>query len=736
MFNQTLVSAIGSLAPFWSNNLISTFSLGNEYSMAASMIITETIKYIGPHITDVHAFICICMICIVMIALKCGINLSMFDIFYTHPNIITLIAIEKIDGTQTILQCSKSFKAVNNMLITKYKIKQIRILKDLKSDIIVNDVKNLAIDKDLILNVRKDGEKITIQLQSNQMNLKELVAFAIENYYNMDDLNKLTFEGKEEGNTYDYPQAMLFLTYVLVNKYNMTKLKILSKKNHHVSSIHVGASEKEEFENQSKTVTELQIENIEAINRDFKNIFLLESCKEQLIEDDIYLDIERYNQTVIYTLRSNQSDLKEFFKKCMDIYRCDMSISEYKYSLKLIGYEISYGTSAHYHYPQELIALNYVLIEGKYVNHFRINTNNKNDTVKIIDPVLNLKIDNITLNIVRNVQIKANETRITNTYILESNENNLEQYINQCIEEYKTAIEKETYQKIYYFKYLGKLDKCLNTGTSLTSPFQFSKTILSEPSNPSFETFDNIYSEHTNDIKNDLFRLRDLNYYQRTGMRQKKSYLFYGEPGTGKNAMVTAMALFDKRHIIDIPFDKIRTNNELDELLNLTSINGVDFKKNQIIIMFDEIHVGLEKICNQELFTSNLPTQMCEDSTPLYHLINDSSDKVNMGNILSLFDGSQAYNGIIFVGLTNYIDKICEPLKRPGRLTPKYFTYMRQIDIQNLLNNFFQVSLSEQQINQIPDRKITPAYLRIMCELYEQLGVDALLEQLLKENLE
>ena len=624
------------------------------------------------------------------------------------------------------------------MLITKYKIKQIRILKDLKSDIVIDEVSNLHLEKDLILHVRNNGDKVILRLQSTRINLKELVCSALENFYNTDEKNKLTFVGKEDFGTYDYPEAMTFLTYVLVNTYHMTKLKILNKKSLPGGNAFVSEEEKKESENQCKTDTEILLENVDAINRDLKNVFLLECCKEQRIENDIYLDIDRFNQCVVYTFTSETSDLKEFFKKCMDIYKHNMTISEYKHSLRMVGREISDNrdSETHVHYSKELIALNYKLIKENYVNHYRLVTH-RNQQYKMIDSITNLKFDNITLNIMKKVQTKIWDTSITTTFILESNDVDLEQYINDCLKEHTEEIAKSTYQKLFYFKYLG-------VGAT-PSELKFSTTILSEPSNISVETFDNMYSEHVQDIKKDILRLKDMNYYKRTGMRRKKSYLFYGDPGTGKNAMITAIALFDERHIIDIPFDKIRTNHELDALMNISNINGVEFRKDQIIIMFDEIHVGLERFCYQKIsnqtatntntninYSTEIITENCKncEECTVPPSILGLEDELTIGNVLSLFDGSQNYNGIIFVGLTNYIDKICEPLKRPGRLTPKYFTYMRQSDVKHLLENFFQLSLTEDQIEQIPNRKITPANLRILCELHEETGVDSLIKKL------
>lgn len=240
-----------------------------------------------------------------------------------------------------------------------------------------------------------------------------------------------------------------------------------------------------------------------------------------------------------------------------------------------------------------------------------------------------------------------------------------------------------------------------------------------------FETFDNLHNEHCDMLKSDIEQLKDLTYYEKTGLRRKKSYLFYGEPGCGKNASVVAMALHDNRHIIDIPFNVLQYNSEFYELMNLTSIEDVPFKKNQIIIMFDEMHNGLSRICKNELFLQNMAKEKRsefeeflkslegKDKKSTVSLTHDSLD---LGCILSTLDGIGNYGGIIIVGLTNYIDQIPDPLKRSLRLTPIYFTYLRKIDAISLIEKFYNNTLDDDIKQLIPDRKITPAKLRHLCE--------------------
>ena len=98
-----------------------------------------------------------------------------------------------------------------------------------------------------------------------------------------------------------------------------------------------------------------------------------------------------------------------------------------------------------------------------------------------------------------------------------------------------------------------------------------------------------------------------------------------------------------------------------------------------------------------------------------------------MGCILSALDGINNYNGIIFVGLTNHFDKIPDNLKRHLRLTPYYFTFLRDADVVSIIEKFYEIKLLKNLINGVPDRKVNPAELKFLCDKYNSDQIDELL---------
>lgn len=308
-------------------------------------------------------------------------------------------------------------------------------------------------------------------------------------------------------------------------------------------------------------------------------------------------------------------------------------------------------------------------------------------------------------------------------------------FIKECKKEYDAFIAELEKGKLYHFVYTGN-----NT---------FIDEVYSNINNEqlrNYETFDNLINEHTQRFINDINQLKDFEYYKRTGLRRKKGYLFYGPPGCGKTASVLAMANYDNRHILEIPLSRVKTNEELEQILTQKSINGISFEKNEIIILFDEIdrYIGGKVSIDSSIYdiknkdeknnkekskngtkekTKNKENDEDEDED------NDSKseyikarmkslDLLNMGMILSKLDGIGNYNGVIIIATTNNKDKLDPALYRDLRLTPIEFNYLRTIDIKSLIEKYFEKKIMNEDISKLPDRnaKLTPAKLMILME--------------------
>lgn len=308
----------------------------------------------------------------------------------------------------------------------------------------------------------------------------------------------------------------------------------------------------------------------------------------------------------------------------------------------------------------------------------------------------------------------------------------IKEFVELCIADYKKHVESINKNKIYHFIYKKKNDDRLDFSSTVISD-------LDDPNNMNFETFDHVFNEHKSTIIADMDRLNDVNYYRRNGIKRKKGYLFYGNTGCGKTYSVMAMANKSKRHIIEVPMSRVKTNDELEEIVNLTMINKVAFTKEEVIILFDEIDCGTDSLKKREGFEDAAPEEPEEPEEPVSKPVLpigfilpepkkekskssfSSSDKLSLGTVLSRLDGIGSYNGILFIATTNCITSLDPAIYRHGRLDPYFFTHLRRIDMVGMIEKSFGATLSKKQTAKLPDRnrKISPSSLKKYIQDYE-----------------
>lgn len=452
---------------------------------------------------------------------------------------------------------------------------------------------------------------------------------------------------------------------------------------------------------------------------------------------------------------------KNFYQNLLDFYKNLKNRKSCIKELTIIGYETCTKGNPIYDFPEIMVAICYYIkssnkmLNIKYINNARtysnwwmskhnINEKYNNYINYILSPIKNYKInDKITVDMISlelsNDKTKEREMTIItqHTLILKStSDDHMNEFINICMKQYEKSISDMNRDKLFHFIYRGTEKQ---TNGSTNCDLIFTQSLMSDLSdNQNNETFDHIFNEHKDVFIKDILRLRDSNYYKKTGMKRKKGYLFYGYPGCGKTATVQAMANMDNRHIIEIPISRVKSGIELEQIFSLTSINGVNFNKNEIIILFDEIDISADsikkRISSIDSDTSDQNNEVIrqkiteEKTTETFVKILAGSneekkyDELSLGTMLSRLDGIGNYNGLIIVATTNNISKIDPAIYRDLRLTLYFFDYCRKEDIIAMTEKFYGVKLSDEQIfNYIPDRdcKVTPAKLKVLIEKNE-----------------
>lgn len=450
---------------------------------------------------------------------------------------------------------------------------------------------------------------------------------------------------------------------------------------------------------------------------DTTTLFLFEKIRR----NEAFEYMELFNFLILIPLityilnNSNKylTDISDIFKKKINVLTPQMN------ELILDATETLDKDGAYfYSYSRQILGLCHH-VKTKKINvkfkHIKCHTGSGKDFV--IQYCNDLEIDKgilLSVTDLQNEESKKNNQSVYK-YTLKTLNKDIEEYLDKITEEYVKKLSEKNVNKLWHLIYKGN--------------DRFSQHLISDlKNNPNLETFDKIFNEHSQQIQNDIQRLKNIDYYRRTGLKRKKGYLFYGEPGCGKTSTVMAMANYDNRHIIEVPLSRVKTNQEIEDILNLQNEWLMDFQKNEVIILFDEIDCNMKKIDKRKkidfpIFKDEQEKQNYEKKLSDEKSIvsfTDSSD-LDLGTILSRLDGIGNYNGLIIVATTNHKDKLDPALYRELRLTPVQFDYSRKEDIISMIEQFYGVILTDIEKKNLPDRnaKISPAKIRCLLEKYE-----------------
>ena len=223
-------------------------------------------------------------------------------------------------------------------------------------------------------------------------------------------------------------------------------------------------------------------------------------------------------------------------------------------------------------------------------------------------------------------------------------------------------------------KYLYSYISTSNGGSSSN---KFTKISLDKT-----QTFEHLFFKEKNEILNDIKNFSNIEYYKKFGMKRKLGYLFLGPPGSGKTAIVTAIANELGRSLKSIPISLIKTNHEFENVYNDISFDGQTISSNDVVITFDEI----DSILKTQNLTKNTSNQNDSDKNddknrPIIIINNDKGDdstsgcqnkinlpvkddELNVGILLSKIDGNECQDGNVVIATCNDVDNLDPALQR------------------------------------------------------------------------
>lgn len=747
-FSELLQTTITNLVPYWSIKLLQYLGIGNEYNALITLIFNQILKYI----LVLNEELCITII-ITVFTLIISYKLNFFNnikIFSKSTFVLNGVEQQIQEGYEC--KYSDEIFALIEYLININNHKDIMQISDIKT---INNNSNIKVIDNIYLDVIREisqgnnlnnnqgSRNVTFKLTSYNKNIQNIQNFLndIVKTYRNKHFSEITLIGSEQNKTIQYPEYILAINFYILKIKNIYFPKLMCMNSYEFDGIGVCTNNGDNNNNNGNTNSSTNTKN----NND-KNIakcsFCLDNITNFKLDEEIDLSITRKNNHVYYTLKSKTIKCKDWLEKILNIYEENKNC-KFKNKLVIYGSEKNNdynnddkNRNKIINYSTLMLALNWHVIENlghqkyEYIEDDNLIYNYILDSIGLlqIDDDLYLQVDKEV-----NKRWHDNDRKHNNNqnvkYAIYSNEKNIRTSLQQYLEKFNELNKKSN--KIYHFTYNG-----FNNNTPL-----FNTRLLSEKGteNELFETFDKMYSEHSDILINDINGLNDISFYRNHGLKRKKGYLFYGEPGCGKTSSVVAMALEGNRHIVEISFSLLKSNEDFEKIMSLTSINNIQINNNNIILLFDEINYGFEQIT-----TNNSAYKKEENIDSINNLVkvmsgeeitNKKQSKLTIGTILSKLDGICNYNGLIIVATTNYIDKLEPALYREMRLTPIEFKKLRIIDCINIIKSYFNINNNDKILETIvKDRYITPAKLVLLCSTYcKSKNVDELYDLLKNE---
>jgi hypothetical protein len=159
------------------------------------------------------------------------------------------------------------------------------------------------------------------------------------------------------------------------------------------------------------------------------------------------------------------------------------------------------------------------------------------------------------------------------------------------------------------------------------------------------------------EIMDDLDTFKNgKDYYKRVGKAWKRGYLLHGPPGTGKSAMIAAMANHLDYNVYDIELTSVDSNTELRKLFIQT--------KSKSVIVIEDID------CSLDLTGARSKKKDSEDDDKAGGDEKKTTSKVTLSGLLNFIDGLWSACGgeRVIVFTTNHLEKLDPALIRRGRM--------------------------------------------------------------------
>jgi len=343
-----------------------------------------------------------------------------------------------------------------------------------------------------------------------------------------------------------------------------------------------------------------------------------------------------------------------------------------------------------------------------FVDTFKAKANFLPDNVKRLQltPTIFCEVDH---------HISEDNPSAGSTYIILKSHSNIQEiqdFLKEKIREYKDRVSEELEKSQKYF--CPSVDETKVRWK--TYNFKSNKTMR----NLHFEEKKEFLSTVDHFVKNKA-------NYERLGIPWTLGILLTGIPGCGKSSAIKALANYTKRHIIEIPLNRIKTYGALREVMLGPEIAGyrIPFEKRLYIMedidCLDNIVIARKKF-QERKFKKEKGSEEKEKKVVKFKNSDfkscsfNNDDPLTLSHILNVIDGPLETPGRILIITSNYPEKLDKALIRDGRMDVKLeMTPLTGCPLQDMIRTFFP----DRDVKTIPDitnsHKMTPATIQNLC---------------------